>query len=418
MSDDNDALLLREALSRLLADDLPPEEAARLRARIAQEPEVAQAWAELQALCGALDALPTALPPPPALDAAVLQAVAQQRGRYAAPQRSARWTPGTGWALAAAALLAVGAAGLIGRLPDGAPEALVLVSGAQVIEGAAVALETAQGERVVVSGRALVQVEPPARWLREERQLPSGEEGEMTRYLLAAGAGAALTVVVYEGTARITPAGGTEADTVTVTAGQQQTFSPLRRQQEAHTAPAAGGGGMGASAPDLEAELAALREEVAALRLERDLQSGALKAMAGEPQDWPESVPEAFREAAFSEGIRDLVASRPALELIGVDCEEFPCLAIVRDHSGDDAWMNTLRDAASEQWDGVEDLGMGMWISQDRSDEEGRAPVNLAGISILPPEGRAEEVSTRTDWRMQGWLADVSADLSPDNAPH
>ena len=408
---DADLLL---SLSRLLDDDLPADEAAALRARIAEEPEVARAWAELRALSAGLDALPDAITPPPALDAAVAEALTASPAAPSEPSpprpRLALW----GALAAAAGLLLV----MAGPWSSPLPARLTLAGGAQLVEGDSVAVATLSGAEVTVSGKALISVEPHDAGLREGGQMPPTEDELMTKYLLSAAAGAVLTVAVYEGTAEVTPPDG--GDAVTVSAGEQQVFASageegMSRPQRRVVVRRPGGGsedGAPQTVAELEAEVEALRRHVAALELERDLQEGALKAMEGEPQPWPEDgVAEAFAEPGFTSRLEELVSGNPDLELLGVDCEEFPCMAVLRDHSSEEGWMRGLHQDVSGQWPDEDELKLSMWVSQ--LNEDGRPAVGLAGVSIVPPGVEGEEldaVRTRSEWRMGAWLEEVTDD--------
>lgn len=91
------------ALLALLARELPPDEARRLTARLAREPELAAAWERLQATWDGLSLPPAAGVPPGFAARVVARAVAAPQGFRAAP----RWVQAAG-ALALAAGLALG----------------------------------------------------------------------------------------------------------------------------------------------------------------------------------------------------------------------------------------------------------------------------------------------------------------------
>jgi anti-sigma factor RsiW len=109
----------RKALLRLLHDELPPAEAAALRARLAREPELAAAHARLAAVWAAAEP-PPASPPPAGFTARVM---ARVRGEAREPG----WAQAPAWARAAAAAAALAGVlagiGLGLRLPAAAPEA-------------------------------------------------------------------------------------------------------------------------------------------------------------------------------------------------------------------------------------------------------------------------------------------------------
>ncbi|HSF41616.1 MAG TPA: hypothetical protein VLT87_17590 [Thermoanaerobaculia bacterium] len=97
-------------LMRLLAGELPADEARQLRARLWREPELAAAFERLERTWNGLS-LPEPAPVPPGFSGRVMARVRQE-----SPGLS--WTAAPAWvrALAAAALLAGGALGLgLGR---------------------------------------------------------------------------------------------------------------------------------------------------------------------------------------------------------------------------------------------------------------------------------------------------------------
>lgn len=397
---DDDLLV---SLSQLLDGELGADEARRLRRRIETEPGVAAQWARLQALSAELGALPEALPVPPGLDARVLAQPASSGGR-----RSRGWSgPVAGGllALAAALLLAV-------ALDRPAPPSLTLVSGTQRVQGQGLSIQTVDGHSITLDGAAELR-----------RSLP--QEPSMTRVLAGGAAGALLTVIVYEGTATVQPPDGSPA--VELQAGDERRFPT-----ETSTGLRAPARSTGAAAPtvtvgtetltsdEAAARILALQDELAALQLERDMQQGALEALEGRPQDFPEDLPEAFTEAGVRSRVDALVNANENIELVGIDCDEFPCMAIVRDHSGEDGWMRGIQAQAAAQWEDQGDVGMSIWVNQTHEDPA--QSVNLAGFAVRPDEGTDGEegedpVQVRTDWRMDGWMQEVVEDsVAGDNS--
>jgi anti-sigma-K factor RskA len=76
---------IEELLGAYALDALPPDEAAAVAAHLAGCPEQAATARELRAASLALQSLPDALPPPPALRSRVLEAVAREPRERAAP---------------------------------------------------------------------------------------------------------------------------------------------------------------------------------------------------------------------------------------------------------------------------------------------------------------------------------------------
>jgi hypothetical protein len=381
------------ALSRLLAGELDAAEAAELRARIASDPALSAVWEAMTALPDELADLPM-VPPPPGLDDAVLR-------RVAAEKRSWPWRQGLA-ALAAALALLV--------LWPSPPGRVVLLSGQQLIEGD---MQVQAASAVIaVDGRALISVEPADTRLREGMQ---EVENMSTSHLIAAAAGAVITVAVYEGSALVS-AGG---EPVTVAAGERHIVR--EGPDEARTvarqpAPTHGELDREQLSPEVAAYIAELERENQVLQLERNLQQGALRAVEGVAQSWDDrQVAAVYQPDAFASAMATALEGSEDLELVGTDCEEYPCLAVIRSYADSPDWHRVLGDRIREGYAavGAEQIGMGMWVHQSEGPE---GPITLAGIAISDPEDTTDETHTRTAWRMDSWLADISEGAEPDAA--
>ncbi len=366
---------MNELLSRLLAGDLPPAEAAALRARIAAEPELATRWAEMQSLVRELEALPEELPPPPAL--------ARPK-----PRRRVPWT-----------LLLAAAAMLFALVPRPGPT-LQLARGTETVDGR---LEVLAGDTVVdVDGKVAVTVEPPAGLPRET----ATEALTMDRsHFLAALAGSAVTVVVLEGTARVHHGDG---PAVHLVAGQTH-----------------GVGHAAAATPEAPPRTAASpsgdpAKELAALKLEHAITVGQLRALGGQPQTWPANLPEAFRPGPFERFVRERAAGIPDAQVVTMDCDEYPCIAIVRSNSTANDWQDGLmplhHDLASTPFgDDVQVIGYGT------QHDDGTHDVRLYAFSVVPGENEPAdgELRSRLDVRVRGDLQGATEELiaEDDAAP-
>lgn len=308
-------MTLDEQLSRYLDGDLPASLVAPLEHRLAEEPEVAAALAEMESLRSALGRLPRELDPPPL----------RQRGAGA----RARW--GT--------LVAVLAAGFLVWLAWPSPRAQVVLahgvtelSGDMDIEAGALQIQ--------LDGRARISVEPLGGVARGAGGVT--EESMDPRMVISAAAGAAVTVVVMQGTAWVS---GPSADAVALEAGQTQSFGAS--------------GAVSAPLPDdpraraealqermraLDQELQATRSALAEEQFAGDLARGQLAQLRGEPSPWPDDVPEPFTPDAFQSALQEQLKDLP-VEIARVDCSEYPCvaaLAYTGDDPGDDDWMDDV----------------------------------------------------------------------------
>ena len=405
---------LYQELSRLLSDDLPADRAEALRRRIDEEPEVARAWADLRAVAEGLDDLPEEAPPA-GLDRRVLEGV-EDRPEPARPKPSPvrpvlysepwsdrsllRWTP---WALAACL-----AAALI--WPRGHQDAeVVLGYGREYVEGH---VNLVAGDiRIEVDGSASIQVEPPAGVARVSRQ----EVMEMDRMtLLGAFAGAAVTVAVIEGYALISDAGD---EAVRVEAGETRTVGQPARAKAGELdrkprprSTATPRDMAGATSEELLAEIDRLQAENENLRLQSTLAMGQAEHYEGVPQPWGDEIPASFRPDAFTDAMREAVEGIEDAELVDVDCEEYPCVAVIRSTTDREDWARAidegLPDAASLGLEG--EVGKSIWAHGTRGDQ---GEVKLAGVAFVPKDQYDEDAHQRTDFRTEQLFEEISGDL-------
>lgn len=377
-----------EQLSMLLDDELSGPESQALRQRIESEPALARAWETMQQLPDALAGLPE-LAPPPGLDELVL-------GRAAAPAAAAP----AGWQFAP--LLALAAALLLSLAwPRATPE-LLLVAGHQRITGDVSLL--AGDVRVSLDGTADLFVEPPPALLRETQS----EDPNMTKQQLLAGlTGAIVTVAVYEGTAVLYAADG---NPVRIAAGERQTvtpqtpLSPTPRQVTTRTTEAS------PDAAALQAEIDALSEQLEAAQLQKALARGQLASYQGAPQAWPDDAPEALRAEGFSERLAAALADMAHLELVSVDCDEYPCFAVIESHSDSDDWgddLDAVGQSLKEAYGDAlgDEVGVGHWRSEIGRDGDN---VRLEGLVIAGPGTDDADNAARTNYRIESAVEDAA----------
>jgi hypothetical protein len=294
---------VHDDLSRLLEGDCTPSEREALLARIEQDPEAKALWAQLGALPRQFDAL-LHTPPPPHLDAALL-------ARESSRQRPS-WRPWIPLLLAAALLL--------WALWPQPPAEILLAQGVQQLSGHL--LLRAGDTRIELDGIAEISVEPAG-----EVPRVTGAGGELVsrrKIWMAAGAGALVTVVLYEGTA------------VVWAEDEPQTLQPGERVQ------------VGTQPPDPAVPQApgpVIPDRIAALEAENALLKTMLEQLEteyrGTPIPWPADLPEALTPAGFERNVRAaLEQCAPDVELLGFECQEPPCFALLRPSKKD--WWGRL----------------------------------------------------------------------------
>ena len=406
-------------LSRLLAGELPPEEAEALRARLAADPALRARWEHMCARPGRLAPLPkeaeaapatprrAATPAGAGATASTFPAGLPTHTRPPEPASPGPRAPtpspagrgpvgrlllGAGW-LAAAALALV-------LLRPGPTR--VLTEGTERVDGHATVL--AGTVRVEVEGVADVSVEPSGPGARESGHL---EKPMATSHLLAGLGGALVTVTVLEGTAWIRGEGEAPLE---VKAGETRSVG----------AGGAGGAGDGArpGAPPAtnlgkDEQIAALTAELEKVKLERAMAVGQLRRVQGTPQEWPTEVPSLYKPDGFRQFLDGRVRGLPGAEVLATDCEEYPCIAIIRSNSDAPDWVKELDPLSKD----LEAAGFGdsisvMGAASETRDDDGRG-TRLYAWGVAPGE-RGSEVADRMNTRLQEALKDATDELATD----
>lgn len=389
----SEELELYEALSRLLDGHVDAHAAAQLRQRIATEPAVARAWAELQATAAALNDLPDP-PPPPELDQRVLRS--ERRQRSTSGRRPSSSVLGA-FAMAAAVTLALLA------WPEESRQ-LVLVEGEQWVDGQALVL--AGGVPVKVDGLARISVEPSPGAVRESAQ---EVESMDWKHVAAAAAGALVTVAVYEGTAQVGDGEHPVAQGEQWSSDAKERPAPQRELRRQLAGPALEEGQEDPAS--LRARIAELEDQLAMKDLEGAIQRGRIAAVEGHVQEWPKGLPEVMQPAAFEAWLRDEVAASDDLDLLEVNCDEYPCYAIIE---GDPGSVGPGEGASLLQ--GLaENSGEPLGIFNMASVTGGPGgDLGLQGVALVPADRPDDSLTIRLNYRvessMKGWSEDFMAE--------
>ena len=372
-----------ESLSRLLEGDLPEREAEALRARIAADPELARAWRRMQALPAALGDLPADLGPLPSLGAG------DPSSQIRSPLRAPRWLP---WALAAALALFA-----LKRPP---PVSVELRAGSQLIEGEALVL--AAGIPIEVDGRVQISVEPSS--ARERVEAAKPEESMKLHPALAALGGAAITVAVYEGRARLTPPGEAAVD---IGAGESRTLDAPG--SEPHRAPSVADAPAARTDRDRSQDdrIADLEAQLDEARFSMGLVRGQLAKLQGKPTAWPEDLRPAYQPDAMRAFAQEAAQGMPGVEVASVDCDEYPCIAVFRTANAGEGWEAPFQELTGNlEAHGFEGESSVMGMAMGIDGEEGA--VNLYGLVVGQGDQFDEATQERTRYRADGLMRDLA----------
>jgi hypothetical protein len=367
------------ALSQLRSGDLPPAEAAALRAEIDVDPELAAAWRRLGALEAQLAALPNPSPP------------AALRGRVVRRRRRSPMTAALG------GLAALAAAAAIALIAPGAPPAtLTLLEGHQDVVGAVDVL--VPGGAVSVDGHARVRVEPRRAVARK------GEaEDPMKSHLLSAAGGAVVTVAVLRGTAVLTTSD--DAPPIEVPAGTTRVVqvgapdAPAPPPRPAQVADRALDPAVAQYVADLEAQ-------VAALTLQNTFVSGQLAQYQGEARPFPDDAHPWVSPDGFKEHVTAALASVEGLNVRDVDCDEYPCIAIAQSTGTEDELRHLMEGVSAAMKaapEGEGDLNTMISADMSKNDDDPAAEATLTlGVALLDatnPDG--DDLGPRIQQRLR-----------------
>ncbi len=374
---------MNDDLSRLLDGELPAAEAEALRGRIAREPDLARQWAAMQGLPSALAALPREMTPPSL----------RREGRPAATVPGSRQTlrrVAVGGVLLAAGFV-------LALLVPGPRTQQRIASGFSMVEGR---VELLAGDiPVEVDGKIWVRVEPPAGVPRETL----AETKTMDKsHFLAALVGSAVTLAVVEGTAVVRPA---DAAPFTLTEGEsRQVGTPW-------VAPAVKNRAVARSTDE------AIRE-LAALRLEHALTVGQLRALGGTPSAWPENLPAPYRPDAFEAFVKERAATIPGASLVTMDCDEYPCIAVIQSTDPTEAWQDNLMPLHDDLGQTAYGHGTNV-IGFGSVNDNGESALKLYAFSIVPGDdgGLDPEVRSRLDVRVRGDMEGLAEELRGEPEP-
>ncbi len=387
-----------ETLSRYLAGELAEAEAQTVRNRIEEDPKWRAAWDVMAALPDDVAGLPMPAPPP-ALDQAIFDRLVpaglSEVGPTAEVEPPPVVVPGSRWApgvlLGVPTLLAAGLLGAL-LLQPSTPEVEMRLGTQRVA-----------GEVHLLAGDAVIEVDGVVNVTVEPVDLTARESLGMNRsHVIAAATGSIVTLAVVEGTAVVRERGG---EPVVVRAGEEHRTGVS--DDRPTRAP------VGAS-PDA-AQVVALEEELADLRLRYAMVKGQLDSRIGLPLEFPSDLPPGYRPQEFDARARGIAEDVPGTELVRTECDEYPCVAYYKSTSGDQTWGASLEQALSREYGekaGIFQLGL-------RIEDQGQVAA-LAAVAVIPTDEAelAETVRARLTPRVEPTMNELeSEERSKHGAP-
>lgn len=172
----------------------------------------------------------------------------------------------------------------------------------------------------------------------------------------------------------------------------------------AGVAVAAGPGATDTCSDELEvvrAEHAALGLQVEEVTARAAQLRSDVASVEGPTLRWPSGLPEVETEAGFTKALDEALASVANAERLGLDCGEYPCIAVVRFGAGADGKKDfaklegALQDAG---FDGYQTLSGGTKLADPFPNGDER---DITVFALVPPEGsRPEGTSQRVGLRI------------------
>jgi hypothetical protein len=241
-----------------------------------------------------------------------------------------------------------------------------------------------------------VRIGEGAQRISGEARVIAGEvavslDGDASLAVEATGAAEpSVTVAVHEGSATLRVAGRRGRE---LAAGQTVRIGPPALADE----------------PDAEAVALAsrVRELEAQNELLQELLEGVELELRGAPVPWSDELPDVLRPAAFERTVRDAVAScAPAAAIVGFECSEPPCLALLRGVAGPIQALVADCPAWRDRY------GSGAVAAAGRADclDGGEERYQVLGWSdrlIEPTEGYPREKRENLDKRMAARLEEI-----------
>ena len=153
-----------------------------------------------------------------------------------------------------------------------------------------------------------------------------------------------------------------------------------------------------------EQEIARLQQELTALRADNEASQEHIAAIEGKPKSWPSNLPAGYRPEALESRINAMLEKSVLGTLTDLDCDEFPCIAVIETKQGGDDWSKKLQGALSDLARSPE-LGGRVSMSMSGSRREDGDKITQANaVAFAPADMFDSDLQKRTSSRAQSSL--------------
>jgi hypothetical protein len=158
---------------------------------------------------------------------------------------------------------------------------------------------------------------------------------------------------------------------------------------------------------DKEQALEALQAQLGRLRADHAESQRRLEATEGKAQGWPAGLPAGYRSEVLEANLNKFLDKSGLGSLADIDCDEFPCIAVISAKEQDAGWSKRLEEALMgfvPEADLGKQVSTSMFTSRR---QEGDKQVQLSAVVLAPSGSFGDEQRRRAGFRAQAALSGV-----------
>jgi len=145
--------------------------------------------------------------------------------------------------------------------------------------------------------------------------------------------------------------------------------------------------------PDVFDEIADLQEQVDRRTEDLSIAQAQEEVVTGKALDWPDDLPEGFDAVAVEDALESLAESSGGV-VVGIDCGEFPCVAVMGWEGADFEGRDQATAALREDFPGLMKGASMLW-----QDDEGGVAGLAFTVALLPDQELSQVERQRIDFR-------------------